>query len=70
MLISMVRRILRNNLKVGRYEVAKRRRASLDIFRGYLEFFIFINVILSNTWDAKRICRFIKIFRRICLSVW
>jgi hypothetical protein len=52
MLIIMVRRILRNNLKVGRYEVAKRRRASLDIFRGYLEFFIFINVILSNTWDA------------------
>jgi hypothetical protein len=26
------------------------RRASLGLFRGYLEFFIFINVILSNTW--------------------
>jgi len=52
------------------HEVAKRRRASLDIFRGYLEFFYFYKCILSNTWDAKRIRRFIKIFRRICLSLW
>jgi len=33
MLITMVRRILGNNLKVGKYEVAKQRLASRDILR-------------------------------------
>ena len=54
---------------------AKRRRASLDILWTLFYYFIkslkyilscmlscILSCMLSNTWDAKRICRFIEIF--------